>query len=215
MLFVVDGNIGAGKTTLLEAVHRICPTYTVLYEPLLEWTEPVIEGEPSVLELFYSDPGAYAFELQMNILRARFQLLMDHKDAVNDPDQVVIVERSVHTDLHIFGQLMVADGHFTASQLDTLSKWVRALYATFPMLASPTGHVYLEKPTDVCVSQIKSRSRSQEKQIDVRYIEQLHARHNSWFASLPTHNRLKLSDSLEANQLVGFVETFRKNVKDN
>lgn len=195
MLFVVDGNIGAGKTTLLRALEQKYETYIVLYEPLHEWTESSSSDTLSILEMFYTNPTKYAFELQMAILRARFNLLYNHIEHINNPHTVVIAERSVHTDLHIFGSLLYKDGLLSESQNDILTKWVDTLTCMFPAIKYPTGYVFLDKSVNTCIHQITKRSRSQETNINVQYVERLHDQHQTWFDTASSNsNSLRLND---------------------
>ena len=212
MLFVVDGNIGAGKTTLLHTLKQKYPNYVVLYEPVQEWTESLSSNTPSMLELFYTNPSKHAFELQMVILRARFDLLYNNIEHINNPQTVVVVERSLHTDLQIFGSLLYKDALFSDNQIDILTKWINTLTCVFPAIKHPTGYVFLDKTVDTCVHQIITRNRSQEKNINVQYVAQLHDQHQRWFDTLSSNqnNTLRVShdDNMEnAARFHAFVES--------
>ena len=60
MRVILEGNIGSGKTTVTEALRAAYPDAHIHAEAVHEWRD--------LLELFYTDPAAWALPLSLRVL---------------------------------------------------------------------------------------------------------------------------------------------------
>lgn len=98
----VEGNIGSGKSAALERLAALRPGLAIFPEPVEQWGE--------MLELFYSDPAAWAFPFNLRVL------LSFVAPARASGDGGVVVERSPLSCRHVFGQLAFNEGKMTQEE---------------------------------------------------------------------------------------------------
>ena len=111
-LISLEGNIGAGKSTLLEHLEKHFATneeYVFLREPVHLWEHIRDKNGNTMLSKFYSDPVKYAFSFQIMAYTTRLHEL---KRIVreNPKCKVIICERSLEADKHIFAKMLHDDG---------------------------------------------------------------------------------------------------------
>ena len=63
-VFFIEGNIGVGKSTLIRKLAQRHPSWSVFYEPVEFW------NQDHLLDRFYVDPAALAFQLQCRIFES-------------------------------------------------------------------------------------------------------------------------------------------------
>ena len=114
----IEGNIAAGKSTLLEQLkekykdnHRI----NFLDEPVELWENVKDKFGVSMLQKYYSNPTKYSFAFQMMAYTSRLKILRKMeakllKEVEDGEDRLIITERSVITDKHVFAQMLYDDG---------------------------------------------------------------------------------------------------------
>src|ERR1035441_6450776 len=81
----VSGNTGSGKSALIDAVVRLAQQRNI---PVIGVNEREIHHP--YLRLMFSDPGSFAFPIQVNFLLQRYLVLLRHLKL----GHVVIIERS-------------------------------------------------------------------------------------------------------------------------
>jgi len=177
----VEGCIGAGKSTLCE---RVAPhlramgvrNLLVVLEPLERWRN--CQGH-NVLDLFYTDARRWALAFQTHAMATRIAAVREAIEAhehVGDGDLVVLCERSVHTDRHVFVEMLCEDGTLSAAEramYDTAYEFYRRFF--YP--GNEAGVIYLEATVERCVEQMRRRDRSEEAGVPVEYLRRLVAKH--------------------------------------
>lgn len=159
----VAGNIGSGKTTLTEKLAKHY-NWEARYED--------VENNP-YLNDFYQDMPRWSFNLQIYFLNSRLRQLVE----IQEGDQVVIQDRTIYEDAHIFapnlhemGLMSTRDFENYISFFRTISKKVNA----------PDLLIYLKASIGTLVGQIERRGRAYEDNIRLDYLKQLNQAYNNW-----------------------------------
>jgi deoxyadenosine/deoxycytidine kinase len=152
-------------------------------------------GNYNILEAFYDDPARYALAFQTHAMATRTAAVRDALGAVladlessasvgaavnDDTSIIVLAERSVMTDRHIFVEMLHEDG--------VLSSLERELYRTaydyFVGASYPErvgGVVYLRTTPDACLERKRARDRAEESDVAATYLRRLHEAHERVF----------------------------------
>jgi len=89
--------------------------------------------------------------------------------------QVIITERSVFTDRHIFAKMLHNDGHIASDEMQIYLKW----FGEFLDEVYPSSFVYVRANPDICQARVKKRARPGEIITD-EYLERCHKYHEEW-----------------------------------
>ena len=159
----IEGNIGSGKSTAISAVSPIkkskCGSIYVQSEPVEAWGE--------WLELFYNNMKRWAFGFQMKILKSYYDILLNISSCDN-----LIIERTPYTAWNIFSD---DSPNFEKWESDLLYEYMNAIGW------QPDYWLYLQCPAEISYKRIGMRGRAEEKDIDPKYIEFLHKKHEKIF----------------------------------
>jgi deoxyadenosine/deoxycytidine kinase len=165
----LEGNIGAGKTTFLKDLSRQCPDYTIVLEPVDEWTTKY--GGDSILELFYADKTRWAFTFQNFAVQTLVTAVK--KVLASGSNTILVTERSALTSRYVFAQMLKDTGYMTELE------W--ALYLrmfedySFPL----SGIIYLTTDPETSAQRIMERGRQGET-VSLDYLKELDSRHKAW-----------------------------------
>ncbi|MBN2829932.1 MAG: deoxynucleoside kinase [Candidatus Cloacimonetes bacterium] len=167
----IVGNIGVGKSTLVKAASSEPLKYKLLeVYPDRETIEDVYafqeEFDPIVLDAFYKDPVKYAFMAQNEFFNGR----LDRQIKIMNCRGIVLEDRTLHEDYHIFGKAQRILNNMTEAEFRTYSR-------TFHLMTEKINPldlvVYLRADVDTVVERIARRGRESEKSIDRDYLELL------------------------------------------
>jgi len=156
----IDGPIGVGKTTLVEMLTR-----------RFEGVKVLEDVENPFLDKFYKDRPGAAFQTQLYFLLSRFK------------QQRETVQRE------LFHRLVVADYPFQKDRIfaylnlsdDELLIYDK-LYAMLEPQVPPADLViYLMADVDTCMTRIRRRQRSFERQISEEYLAELIDAYNHYY----------------------------------
>jgi deoxyadenosine/deoxycytidine kinase len=187
ILITLDGNIGAGKSTLLEAIGRnLKDAVTVIQEPVGMWMNLKNAEGKSLLELFYSDIPRWAYTFQNCAILTR---LLETKKIIKAyaageiKTPVIITERSVLTDRHVFAEMLKSQGKLDDLEWQLYMKWFDAFAGEMPY----NGIIHLTTSASTSKTRIGIRQRAGEEGIPLEYLNDLDAAHHSWMkgAELP------------------------------
>jgi len=171
----IDGNIGSGKSTLIEALKKYFKgnsNIIFLREPVDEWDEIKDENGITILEKFYANQKEYSFSFQMMAYISRLALL---KEAVkNNPNAIIISERSLFTDREVFAKMLYKSGFIESVNYKIYLRWFDTFALEFPIHKV----IYVKAEPQVCYDRIKKRSRTGESNIPLSYLENCHTHHN-------------------------------------
>ena len=163
MYIAIAGNIGSGKTTLTEILtrHYNAKAY---YE---ESNNPYI-GD------FYNDMQRWAFHLQIYFLGSRIQQTLD---MLASGDDVIVQDRTIYEDAHIFADNLHPMGLMSTRDLETYMGIFRLGSGFIPR---PDLLIYLRASVPTLTAQIRKRGRDYEMNIDEDYLCRLNAKYEHW-----------------------------------
>jgi deoxyadenosine/deoxycytidine kinase len=161
VLIYVEGIIGVGKSTYCHEVGSRL-NYRVIEEP--------VKSNP-YLELFYSNPKEYAYEMQIYLLHRRIGLQqLAAAEALYSPDYAgAMLDRSLFGD-RVFEETHHEDGNISEIQHHAYLTAIRNMQL---MIFPPTLLVFLDAEPSVCLKRIHDRERTCEVGIDIPYLERL------------------------------------------
>ena len=89
---------------------------------------------------------------------------------------IIVTERSVYTDRHVFAEMLLTDGKMTQMEMDMYLNWFNLLhdFATIDYV------VYLRTDSTKCLERIKKRDREGESNITIEYLLSLELQHDKW-----------------------------------
>lgn len=159
---VIEGVIGVGKTTLTRLLAKPFNADTLL---------EVVEENP-FLSNFYADRARYAFQTQTFFTLSRF------RQQTND-----VAPRVCHTNLisdYLFAKNEIfARQNLTSDELDLFNQLYHTLAERVP---KPDLVVYLQADVDTLMARIALRDRPFERDMDRRYIADVQAAYDQFFA---------------------------------
>lgn len=176
----IDGNIGSGKSTLYEFLkekYKNNKEIGFVEEPVDTWNTVVDEENVPILTNLYKDTHKYAFRFQMMAYISRLSLL--RKAVMSNNYQVIITERSVMTDRHIFAKMLHEDGHISLDEMTIYLQW----FDEFLNEVYPSSFVYVRATSETCDLRIKKRARPGEI-IDSAYLQRCHEFHEEWLGNM-------------------------------
>jgi deoxyadenosine/deoxycytidine kinase len=201
----LDGNIGAGKSTLLAAIRDRLPHVTVVPEPVDTWTSLIddVTGK-SLLELFYEDKRRWAYTFQNCAILTRLRTMKEALAAAK-PGDILVTERSVLTDRHVFAEMLHNSGDITSLEWSLYMKWFDTFASDLPI----RGIIHVTTSPSTSAKRIVRRGRHGEEHIPLDYLQSLDAQHDTWMAStdLPVL-RISTEDEVSVDSLLTVVDSW-------
>lgn len=150
----IEGNIGAGKTTLC---NRLAEKYgcSLLLEQFTD---------NPFLPPFYEQPERYAFPVELFFMTERHKQLLEH---FSRPDFFVPFTVA---DYFFVKTLLFAKNNLSEEEFRLFQRLFHVLNSTFP---KPDLLVYLHRPVDALIRQIRGRGRGYEQNISADYLEDI------------------------------------------
>ncbi|QDZ21423.1 deoxyribonucleoside kinase [Chloropicon primus] len=182
----IEGNIGVGKSTFLSLMRKVKGldgNIVTMPEPVDKWQNVAGNPEYNLLGKFYEDPHRYSYTFQSYAFITRF--LQHSQGVVNNPNKVRILERSVFTDRKVFVSSLKDNNYLDDMEVSLYNEWFDPVLATLPNLV-PDVIVYLRASPDACMARLKKRSREEESNIELEYLELLHRKHEDWLVKETT-----------------------------
>jgi len=181
IIYTIDGNIGAGKSTLLEILKKeINNTNNIIFveEPIDLWSQVQVNGI-TILEKFYEDSLKYAFPFQMMAYISRLTLLK--KVIKENPNSIIVSERSLLTDKNIFAKMLYDDKKIDEYCYQIYNLWFNEFIKDLP----EHKHIYLETSPGIAFSRINKRNRQGENIISIDYIINCNQYHTNFLSNNP------------------------------
>lgn len=159
----IAGNIGAGKTTLTRQLSK-----HFKWEAHYESTD-----DNPYLADFYDDMKRWAFNLQIYFLNSRYQQVLEIKQG----DKVVIQDRSIYEDAHIFAPNLHDMGLMSERDYQNYFQLFKTMIS---QVTPPDLMIYLRANISTLVDHIQSRGREYEGNMSLDYLKRLNARYEDW-----------------------------------
>lgn len=186
-IFSMEGNIGSGKSTFLEylSTHLHIPGWTIriLTEPVQEWTEYKDRAGTNILEKFYEDQASYAFTFQMMAYISRMAQLRQAIRECGDRPTIILTERSVFTDRHVFAKMLSVDEKIDEIQYAIYLRW----FDEFSRDCCLGGLLWMNTCSEKCYTRVIQRARQGES-IPLEYLSRVHQAHLDWIQDVKEKN---------------------------
>jgi len=215
LIICVEGNIGTGKTTLLNILNSFVEKSAICKEPVDEWISTSYEGK-NILDKFYHEKNRYAYMMQNIVYLTRINELITNIK-LNKNKNIIFCERSVFTDKNVFALQAYQDKQINGLEWIWYNKWFNSLNKLLGKNIIPDGFIYLQCDPNISYERIKIRSRTEECDIPLEYIEKIHNKHEEWFKRMPNNLFIKINcdNDFEKNDevLKHHVEKIKKFIK--
>lgn len=159
---VVEGNIGAGKTTLCQMLERDYSARLILEQ---------FTDNP-FLPSFYEDRERFAFQVELFFMAERHRQLQDSLS------QTSIFQQLTVGDYFFLKTLLFAKNNLKEDEYRLFSRLFSVLNTTF---AKPDLLLYIHRPIEVLLSNIKKRARNYEQDIDAEYLLEIQTAYLEYF----------------------------------
>lgn len=188
-LIPIDGNIGSGKSTLLEHLKKRFanhPSIIFATEPVSSWEKIKDHKGVTMLEKFYSNQSQYAFPFQMMAFISRLAVLRELVRKADGEPIVIVSERSLYTDKHIFAKMLCDQGNIEDVNYQIYLQWFHEFADDFPI----EHCIYIQADPLICSQRIHKRARTGEDTIPLSYLRTCHEYHENYVKMYP--NKLVL-----------------------
>ena len=174
----IEGNIGVGKTTFIELcknaiIEKTNKPVIFLKEPVELWQSIKDRNNKDILTYFYEDNKTWAFSFQMMAYISRLSILK--KTISDNPDAIIIMERSVFTDKNVFAKMLYDDNLINEIDYQIYNTW----FNHFSEMTNLDGIIYLQCDPKIAHSRVIERSRSGEI-ISLEYLQKCNQYHDNW-----------------------------------
>ncbi len=158
----IEGNIGAGKTTL----SRMIATEYNCRLILEQFTDNPF------LPFFYENPERYAFPVELFFMTER------HKQLQEELSQTDLFQQSIVADYFFLKTLLFARNNLNTEEYRLFQRLFNVLNAGFP---PPDLLVYLHRPVEELLRNIRKRGRQMENDITAVYLQRLQETYFDFF----------------------------------
>ena len=182
IIISLDGNIGAGKSTLLAEIRNRLHDVHIVDEPVGQWTSLKNAEGKNLLELFYEDKKRWAYTFQNCAILTRLKNIQDaveNLDSTVKEPQVIITERSVLTDKHVFAEMLYDSGDIDPLEWELYESWFNIFGKKYPV----KGIIYISTSANTSKDRIQIRNRQGEDKIGIDYLDALDTQHKKWIDS--------------------------------
>ena len=214
IIISLDGNIGAGKSTLLQEIRNKLHDIVIVDEPVGQWTSLKNAKGKSLLELFYEDKNRWSYTFQNCALLTRLkniQKAVENIDTTISSPQVIITERSVLTDKHVFAEMLYDAGNIDPLEWELYESWFNVFGKKYPVRAI----IYVSTSSGTSKDRINTRNRSGEESIDLEYLDAVDKQHKKWIKNtnipvltLSTEADIPVEENIERIRL--FVDVLKQ-----
>ena len=192
----IEGNIGSGKSTLLTNLkehYKHHSNIVFVDEPVSEW-ETIVDpndGE-NMIQKFYTDQEKYSFPFQIMAYISRLALL---KEAYEENENCIIIcERSLLTDKHVFAQMLYDDGKIEDINYQIYMKWFDTFARDYPI----DKFIYVNTEPTKCFERVGKRSRTGESDIPLEYLQNCHNYHKQMVEKI--NNVFQIDGNVDINE---------------
>ncbi|KAF8099554.1 hypothetical protein N665_0242s0037 [Sinapis alba] len=210
LTFCVEGNISVGKSTFLQRIANetieLRDLVEIVPEPVDKWQD-VGPDHFNILDAFYSEPQRYAYTFQNYVFVTR---LMQEKESASGAKPLRLMERSVFSDRMVFVRAVHEAKWMNEMEISIYDSWFDPVVSALPGLV-PDGFIYLRASPDTCHKRMMLRKRAEEGGVSLKYLQDLHEKHESWLLRFESGNHGILSVSKPSLQM---DNTLHPDIKD-
>ncbi|KZV50917.1 hypothetical protein F511_10488 [Dorcoceras hygrometricum] len=192
LTFCVEGNISVGKTTFLQRIANetleLRDLVEIVPEPIDKW-QNVGPDHFNILDAFYAEPERYAYTFQNYVFVTR---VMQEKESSGGIKPLRLMERSVFSDRMVFVRAVHEAKWMNEMEISIYDSWFDPVVSSLPGLI-PDGFIYLRASPDTCHKRMMLRKREEEGGVSLKYLQDLHEKHESWLFPFQSGNHGVLS----------------------
>ncbi|KFK41618.1 hypothetical protein AALP_AA2G151700, partial [Arabis alpina] len=192
LTFCVEGNISVGKSTFLQRIANetieLRDLVEIVPEPVAKWQD-IGPDHFNILDAFYSEPQRYAYTFQNYVFVTR---LMQEKESAAGIKPLRLMERSVFSDRMVFVRAVHEAKWMSEMEISIYDSWFDPVVSALPGLV-PDGFIYLRASPDTCHKRMMLRKRAEEGGVSLKYLQDLHEKHESWLLPFESGNHGVLS----------------------
>ena len=198
----IDGNIGSGKSTIVKYLKSNLKEYIkkesgsefnicILEEPVNIWNEIVDKKDgKNIIEKYYEDQEKYSFAFQMMAYISRLSQI---KKAIDENCyDIIITERSILTDKHIFAKMLYNDNKINDIEYSIYLKW----FDEFNDVIDNIKIVYIKTSPEISCKRVLERQRLGEN-ISLDYLKKCHDYHEDILKE--NYNIILINGNIEAD----------------
>ena len=177
LILSIEGNIGSGKSTIIDYLKENYKNKNIIFlpEPVNEWENIKDKDNNTILQKFYDNQKKYSFAFQIMAYISRLNLLRE--TIKNNPDKIILSERSLFTDKYVFAKMLYDSGNMEDVEFQIYNNW----FNSFLDLAPISKMIYLKTDPKISFNRISVRNRQGEDKIPYEYIENCHLYHNNMY----------------------------------
>lgn len=193
LIISIEGNIGSGKSTFIKRLEEHWNSSKqldekkifFLSEPVDEWLKIKDENDEHILSKFYNDQEKYSFTFQMMAYISRLNKLKDAIEMLKlKENAVIITERSLMTDKHVFAQMLYDEKKIEKIEFDIYNKW----FDSFNKDTQIDKVVYISSNPNICFERVKLRDRNGESNIPLEYLTKCNEYHDNMIKKIKQKN---------------------------
>ena len=174
MIISIEGNIGSGKSTIINYLKTLDNSNIIFVdEPVNEWLSIKSNGK-NALELFYENQDKNSFWFQVLAYITRLRNLLE--TIKQNPNKIIITERSIYTDKYVFAQMLFDSGKISDIEFQTYNYW----FDTFKKETKIDTILYVNTNPKECYNRIQIRNRTEESNVELNYLVDCHNKHVKW-----------------------------------
>ena len=170
---VIEGNIGVGKTTFCRKLQEKYDARLILEQ----------FSENPFLPFFYENPERHAFSVELFFMTER------HRQLQEELIQGDLFNQQIISDYIFIKTLLFAKNNLNEEEYRLFNRLFHVLNAHFK---KPDLVVYLHRPVQNLLHQIKKRGRSFEMEINATYLENIQKAYFDFFKMDPEYPILVL-----------------------
>ena len=211
-LIFIEGGIGCGKSTLVRHMQCYCEKnnlkFLTIQEPVDVWSTIKNKDGKTMIESFYEDQMKHAFAFQMMAYISRLQRLQEACENAKGNYDLIICERSLDTDKHVFCKMLYDEGKIDTYGFQIYNKW----FEHFQSFAEHKKFVYLKTDYTKCAQRVQKRQRPGESEISVEYLKMNNEYHDQWL--LQQQDVIILDGNQDCTNTPNLLDTFCKQIID-
>ncbi|MCH2045957.1 MAG: deoxynucleoside kinase [Saprospiraceae bacterium] len=175
---VIEGNIGAGKTSFAQLLSKELDARLILEE----------FSDNPFLPLFYKNPERYAFPVELFFMTERHKQL---QELLLEQD---LFQQYTVSDYVFSKTLLFAKENLEGEEFRLFQRLFMTLNASFPR---PDLLVYLHRPVQDLLSNIRLRNRSYEQTIPADYLQKIQDAYFNFFRTKKEELPILILDSTD------------------
>jgi deoxyadenosine/deoxycytidine kinase len=176
VLITVEGIIGVGKTTFVELLKNKMNT-TVLYEPVDEWLSIKDANNKNILQVFYDDKKRWGYTFQNLAYITRMNHIVNA--LMNFKDKYLILDKSLESDINTFAKMLHNQHQINDMEWNIYNYWNTFFEKNYGHLYE-RKIIYLRCDAEIAYERIKKRSRIEEMNIELKYLNALSDANDEW-----------------------------------